>query len=258
MLNQIADFRARESELLGKVKAAMVYPAVLACLAVIVVVGLLTFFIPRFATMFADFGASLPWLTQAILAASTMLTKYGWMVLAVVIGVGWWARRWLRTEKGRRGLEKVLLALPGLGTIVARFALVRFARMLGTLLAAGVPMVTALRVAQEAIGNQTLADAVGQASDQVKQGSALSRSLGACAQLFPPSVVEMVAVAEETGRLDKELLRLAQTYEVELDRRLRMLVSLAEPVLLFLMASLIGTIVIGMLLPIFTLQELIQ
>ncbi len=258
VLHQIADFRARESELLGRVKAAMVYPAVLAVLAVVVVIGLLTFFIPRFALMFADFGAALPMLTQLIVAASALLTKYGWLLLIGMAAAGYGLKRWMQTESGERRLERVMLGLPGVGVIVARFALVRFARMLGTLLKAGVPMVTALRVAREAIGNQTLADAVSKAIEDVKEGSGLARSLGKCEKLFPPGVVEMVAVAEESGRLDKELLRLAQTYEVELDRRLRMLVSLAEPMLLFAMAAVIGTIVIGMLLPIFTLQELIQ
>ena len=148
--------------------------------------------------------------------------------------------------------------MPGLGIILARFALVRFSRMLGTLLGAGVPLVTALRVAQEAIGNQTLSDAVAQAIEEVKRGSSLSRSLAPCRSLFPPSVIEMIAVAEESGRLSSELIRLAHNYENELDRRLRTLVALAEPLLLFLMASLIGTIVVGMLLPIFTLQDLIK
>jgi len=130
--------------------------------------------------------------------------------------------------------------------------------MLGTLIGAGVPLINSLRVAKEALGNQTLADTVTNAIDEVQRGSALSRSLAVSPILFPPSVVEMVAVAEETGRLDKELLRLSTAYEGELDRRLRMLVALAEPVLLFIMAGLIGTVVVGMLLPVFTLQDLVH
>ena len=145
-----------------------------------------------------------------------------------------------------------------LGTVVAHFALVRFARMLGTLVGAGVPLINALRVAREAIGNQTLQDTVMHAIEEVQRGASLSKSLAGSTRLFPPSVVEMVAVAEETGRLDKELLRMAVTYETDLDRQLRMLVSVAEPAMLFLMAGLIGTIVIGMLLPVFNLSELIH
>jgi type II secretory pathway component PulF len=141
---------------------------------------------------------------------------------------------------------------------VSRFALVRFCRMLGTLLSAGVPLIAALGAAKEAIGNQTLSDAVTRAIDEVQRGAPLAHGLRECPRLFTPSVLEMVSVGEETGRLDRELIRLAETYEAELDRRLRMLVALAEPALLFVMAALIGTVVIGMLLPVFTLQELIR
>jgi type IV pilus assembly protein PilC len=142
--------------------------------------------------------------------------------------------------------------------VLARMALVRFCRMLGTLIGAGVPLVASLRVAREALGNQTLADAVSKSIEEVQRGEALSKSLQGNPQLFPPSVIEMVAVAEETGRLDKELVRLSVAYELELERRLRMLVSLAEPLLLVMMAGLIGTVVVGMLLPVFMLQDLMK
>jgi type II secretory pathway component PulF len=151
-----------------------------------------------------------------------------------------------------------MLRTPALGKVMARFALVRFCRMLGTLVGAGVPLVSSLRTAKEALGNQTLADTVGHAIEEVQRGSPLSRSLSASPLLFPPSVVEMVAVAEETGRLDKELVRLSIAYEAELERNLRMLVALAEPLLLLIMASVIGTVVVGMLLPVFMLQDLVK
>jgi len=255
VLEQIADFREREQDLKGRVKAAFVYPIVLAVLAVAVLVFLLTYFIPRFSGIFAEFGAALPALTRAIVKASEVVTDYG-LILAVaaalaVLGL----RRVLASEAGRRALEGLLLRVPGVGTAVARFAvarfaLVRFCRMLGALVGAGVPLVSALRVAREAIGNQILADAVTHAVDQVQRGAPLAASLASAERLFPPSVIEMVAVAEESSRLDTELVRLAATYEAELDRRLRMLVAMAEPALLFVMAGVIGTVVIGMLLPV--------
>jgi type II secretory pathway component PulF len=258
VLQQISDFRGREQDLKGKVKAAMVYPAVLAVLAVGVVVFLLTFFIPRFQGIFEQFHGNLPLLTQGIVGASHWLQHYGLFigggVVAIVVGL----RKAAMSESGRRAIERVILKTPLLGTVVARFALVRFCRMLGTLSGAGVPLVNALRVAKEAIGNQTLQDTVAKAIEEVRRGVPLSRSLSGDRLLFPPSVIEMIAIAEETGRLDKELVRLSITYEADLDRNLRMLVSLAEPAMLFLMASLIGTIVIGMLLPVFTMQDLIK
>jgi type II secretory pathway component PulF len=258
VLQQIADFRTREQELKGKVKAAMVYPCVLAVLAIAVLVFLLTFFIPRFSTLFAQFGGNLPVLTQIIVGASHWLTQYGIYIAVVLVIIGVFVKRSLASEAGKRFIERATLHTPIIGKLGARFALVRFARMLGTLVGAGVPLVASLRVAKEAIGNQTLADSIGHAIEEVQRGTALSRSLASDALLFPPSVIEMIAVAEETGRLDKELMRMSLAYEGELDRGLRMLVALAEPLLLFVMAGLIGTVVVGMLLPVFNLQDLIK
>jgi type II secretory pathway component PulF len=258
VLGQIADFRSREQDLKGRVKAAMVYPMVLAFLATCVLTFLLTYFIPRFSAVFAEFGGTLPWLTRLIVAGSNLVVKHGpWLVVVVVL-LALAFHRFRVSEAGKRALERAVLRTPGLGRVVAQFALVRFCRMLGTLLGAGVPLVSALRVAREAIGNRTLADTVTRAIEEVQRGAPLARSLAASPQLFRASITEMVAVGEESGRLDKELVHLAVTQESELDRQLRMLVALAEPALLFVMAAIIGTVVIGMLLPIFTLQDIVR
>lgn len=258
VLGQIADFRTREQDLKGKVKAAMIYPIILATLAVGVLIFLLTFFIPRFSVIFEQFGGNLPTLTVIIVDASNIIKHYG-LAIAVALAIGLiLLRRAVATESGLRRMEVVLLSVPVLGQIIAHFALVRFARMLGTLVGAGVPLIASLRVAREAIGNQTLADTIQSAIEQVQRGAPLAKSLANSPRLFPPSVIEMVVVAEETGRLDKELLRLAATYEADLDRQLRILVAIVEPAMLFIMASIIGTVVIGMLLPIFSLQDLIH
>ena len=258
VLSQIADFRAREADLKGKVKAAMVYPCVLACLAVLVLIFLLTFFIPRFSSMFNEFGGTLPGLTRMIIALSELVKSYGIVLLVALVVIVVLLRRALTTDAGRRRLEQTILSVPVLGQVVAHFALVRFCRMLGTLVGSGVPLVASLKVAREAIGNQTLADTVSRAIEQVQRGSPLSRALGETARLFPPSVVETIAVAEETGRLDKELVRVAASFETDLDRQLRLLVAIMEPLMLFMMAGIIGTVVIGMLLPIFNLQDVIK
>jgi type II secretory pathway component PulF len=258
VLGQIADFRSRERDLKGKIKGALVYPCVLAVLSCAVVIFLLYYFIPRFSNIFLEFGAALPSLTQAIIKVSQGTTTYGIPLAVVVLIAVVSVRRALHTESGRRAVERVMLKTPLVGTVLSRFALVRFTRMLGTLLGAGVPLVTALKVAREAIGNQTLSDATTLAIEEVQRGTTLARSLATCPVLFPSSVTVVVAVAEESGRLDQELLRLASMNEGELDRRLRTLVTMAEPLLLFLMAAVVGTIVIGMLLPVFTLQDYIH
>ncbi|HYO09335.1 MAG TPA: type II secretion system F family protein [Tepidisphaeraceae bacterium] len=258
VLQQIADFRTREADLKGKVKAALVYPIVLSCFGTAVVVFLLTWFMPKMSGIFEEFGSKLPWLTQMIVMASEWLKSYGWLA-AIALGAAiFFGHRAMQNESGRRFAERAMLKTPAVGTVAARFALVRFCRMLGTLVGAGVPLVASLRVAKEALGNQTLADTVQHAIEEVQRGSPLSRSLADNRVLFPASVIEMISVAEETGRLDKELVRLSISYEGELDRNLRMLVALAEPLLLVIMAGCVGTIVVGMLLPVFTLQDLIK
>jgi type IV pilus assembly protein PilC len=223
-----------------------------------VVIFLEAFFIPQFSNIFASFGANLPVLTQFVILCSNIMRRYSLVVIGVIIVaiIAW--RRSASTPAGRRRIESALLATPYLGKTIAQFALVRFARMLGTLVGAGVPLVASLKVAREAIGNQVLADSVSHAIEQVQRGEPLSKSLSGNTKLFPPSVVEMLAVAEETARLDKELLRLATTYENDLDRQLRLLVAVAEPVMLFAMAGFIGTIVISMLLPVFNLGDVVH
>lgn len=258
VLGQIADFQAREKELRGKVSSALIYPSVLMVMALGVIVFLLTFFIPRFQSIFTGFGATLPFLTRLILAASEAAEKY-WLVVAVVVAMAIYGiRQYLASEPGKRAWDKLLLRMPLVGPLNAQFAMTRFCRMLGTLTKSGVALIASLRVARESIGNQVLIDALSGSIERVQKGDALAASLSDCPELFPASVIEMIAVAEETGRLDTELMRLANETERELDGRLRTAVALAEPVLLFAMAAFIGTIFIGMVLPIFTIQDYIQ
>lgn len=258
VLKQIADFMSRERELKSKVSTALVYPAVLGVIASGVVIFLLTWFIPRFSSIFEEFGQTLPLLTRIIQAASYAVLNYGPFVLIGIIVFIFLAKQALTSESGRRKRDDLVLRIPGVGSAAARFSLVRFCRMLGTLVGSGVPLISSLKVARAAIGNQTLTDAVDGAIANVQEGASLAKSLGECPQLFPTSVVEMVSVAEESGRISEELVRMAGEFEEDLDRQLRVLVSLAEPAMLFIMASLVGAIVVGMLLPVFDLWDAIQ
>ncbi len=258
VLGQIADFQAREKEMRSKVLSALLYPSIIIFLALCVLVFLLTFFIPRFQNIFAGFGAQLPLLTRMIVSVSELLRSYGLLIALGVVIVAYLVRGWFVSEKGRRTWEGFILRIPAIGSLVAQYARARFCRMLGTLLGAGVPLINALHVARRSIGNQILVDAVESSIDQVKEGKPLGSSLAQCTALFPSAVVEMISVAEESGRLDQELLRIADSTEADLDRRLKTAVALAEPLMLFLVATFIGIIFIGMVIPIFTLQEYIK
>ncbi|MBN1903318.1 type II secretion system F family protein [Candidatus Sumerlaeota bacterium] len=258
VLGQIADFQAREKDLKSRTISALIYPLVLMTLALSALVFLLVFFIPRFQKIFEGFGASLPLITRLIVSASGILIHYGPYVL-ILGGVGVLIiRKWFQSETGRRAWQRWLLKTPVAGPLVARFAMTRFCRMLGALVGAGVPLINALRVARESIGNQTLIDAVTNSIERIREGDSLAASLSGCKELFPGSVIEMIAVAEESGRLERELIRIASETEQDLDRRLRTAVSLTEPVMLFVMAGFIGTIFVGMVIPIFTIQDYIK
>ena len=258
VLNQIADFQSRQRELRSRILAALIYPSVLLTLAIGVLIFLLSFFIPRFQLMFEGFHASLPKITQLVVGLSHLVRSYGLYLFFLLIGGVTLFIRWLRTESGRRRWEEFLLKLPLLGRLAALMALARFCRMLGTLLQAGVPMIQALNVARRSIGYQILSDAVVDSVERVRRGEPLAESLKDCPLLFSGSTLEMIRVAEESGRLEQELIRLADVNEQALDRGLKMAVSLAEPLILFFIAAFIGTIFVSMVLPIFTLQDYIR
>jgi type II secretory pathway component PulF len=258
VLAQIADFQSREKELKSKVLTAMIYPCILLCLALVVLTVLLVFFIPKFQTVFASVHGALPLITQLIIGVSHVVRSYGLFVAAGLVGAVFLVRTWFASEKGRRVWEGIVLRAPLIGPLVAQFAMARFCRMLGTLLGAGVPLVQGLNVARKSIGNQILVDAVSQSIQRVQQGGRLGQSLAECKDLFAGSILEMISVAEESGKLDAELVRIASVTEVDLDRHLKTAVAFAEPLMLFLIAGFIGIIFIGMLLPVFSLQDYIK
>ncbi len=258
VLEQIAEFQARDKELRGKVISAMIYPAVLMFLAIAVLIFLMVFFIPRFKTLFEGFDAALPMLTQVIVTASEFSQRYGIFIIIAMAFLVYLARTWVTSERGRRIYERWLLTAPVIGPLSSQFAMARFSRMLGTLIHAGVPLVSGLNVAQRSIGNQILTDAIEDSVERVKKGESLARSLGNCSLLFSGATVEMISVAEESSRLDKELIRLAEVTEKELDQQLKTAVALMEPLMLFFIAAFIGTIFVGMVIPIFTIQDYIK
>ncbi len=258
VLGQIADFQAREKELRAKVMSALMYPAVLLFLAVGVLIFLMVFFIPRFQTLFEGFDAALPLLTQVIVATSSAVRHYG-LYIAAALGAGiYFGRHWFARDSSRRSWEMLLLRAPVVGPLAAQLAMARFCRMLGTLLGAGVSLMSGLNVARRSLGYQVLIDLVADATERVQKGEPLAASLADCRALFPGSSLEMISVAEESGRLDQELVRLAAVTEITLDRQLKTAVSLAEPLMLFVIAGFIGVIFIGMVIPIFTIQDYIK
>jgi type II secretory pathway component PulF len=208
--------------------------------------------------VFTTLHGSLPLITQIVIGTSNFMRSYGLFIIIGAVVLGFLLRTWFVSEKGKRSWEGFILRVPMVGPLVAQFAMARFCRMLGTLLGAGVPLVQSLNVARRSLGNQILVDTVGQSIERVQQGGRLGQSLADCKTLFTSSALEMISVAEESGKLDVELVRLAVVTEGELNRNLQTTVSFAEPLLLFFIAAFIGTIFISMLLPILSMSQYIK
>ena len=250
VLRSLAEFLERLDELKAKVMGAMIYPALLSALGATVMAGALIFFVPKFEPLLA--GAQKPLPTVLLFGASTILRSY-WYLVILVLGVGITSLiSALRKESSRRTLEVLQFKIPVVGTALRMLAITRFCRILGTMLANGVPMLGALKIAKDATGSRLLGEQIAAAAESVRDGKSLSVPLSA-GGLFPDQVMAMITVAEESNKLDKVLLQIANTVERRTNQQVDQSVRLIEPVILCLVAAGIGFLALGLLLPIFTL-----
>jgi type II secretion system protein F len=257
VLKRLAVFIEKDQELRSRVKSALAYPTLLIVIGTGAVAFLMVFFIPRFSEIFRKMGGELPLPTQIVMAVSGFFQDY-WMLAfagAVLLLLAW--ARLQDTVRGRRVADRMKLRIPLFGDIVRKNAISRFARTLGTLLKSGVPILEALSISTEALGNAVLREGIDEAGAGVKQGRALADILRQ-ARCFPAMVTDMIAVGEEAGNLDEVLVRVADSYDIQVERAVRVFISLFEPALLLVMAALVGFIVISMLLPVFTLSSMVK
>lgn len=258
VLKRIAQFTQRQEDLRAKVLGAMAYPVFLIGIGFFVLCGLMIFFVPRFEPIFARLTetGNLPTVTVVVLGVSHVLGQFGVFVLLAAVAASMLARRWLRTERGRRLFDTLRLRLPIIGSVQRNLAVVRFSRILGTLLANGISILKALRVAKDSTGNLVLSQAIAEAAENVSSGDLLTKPLRACG-LFPADVIEMIAVAEESNTLEEVLLEIADTTEAFATRQMDLAVRLLEPMLLLMMALVTLVVVSGLLLPVFRMSSVI-
>lgn len=249
-LERVAIFTDQQAELKGRVMGAMAYPMFLMVFGVSIVTVLVIFFVPKFETLFQrlrDRG-ELPVLTDWLLWVSNSVHSYGLIVAAVIAGLAIFAYQRLNTEAGRWWLDGWRLKLPQVGTIYRNLAVSRFCRVLGTLLSGGVPIVRSLKISSDSTGNLVLAAAINQAAENISSGESLAAPLAASGH-FPPNVVEMVAVAEQSNSLETVLANVAESLEKETWRRLDLFVRLLEPIMLLFLASAVLVIVLALMMP---------
>lgn len=253
VLQRLADFAESEAETRSKVKSALAYPVVMVFAGFGAVIVLLTFVMPKIMKIYEDLNQELPATTVFLISTSKFLQQYWYIVLGAVIGAGVVFWRAKNTKEGRRALDSFVIKIPILGDMIVKKEVANFARTLGSLLHNGVSILPALDITHGVLNNQIVADEVAKIPENVTQGEGVAGPLRK-STVFPPVVVNMMAIGEETGRLDNVLTKIARSYDSEVDRSMKTLTSLLEPMIILFMGLIVGFIVISMLLPIFSID----
>ena len=254
-LSRLALFLEKSVELKNNIRSAMVYPAILSLVGGAAVIILITFVVPQFSKLFEDMGAALPLPTQIMLGLSSLLINY-WpiLLLGTLGGIGAFTF-YIKTDIGRLRWDSLLLKLPLFGLLIRKIEISRFSLTMATLLKSGVPILQAMGIVQSILINRVISDAVGNLKQALKRGKGLSGPLQE-AGVFPPMAVHMITVGETSGALDEMLIKVSQTYDKEVEQAIKQVISLIEPMMILLMALIIGFIVVSMLLAIFSANDI--
>lgn len=256
-LKRLAEYLERSRQLKGTVINALIYPAILVCMVIFAVITLMVVVVPSFEPIFTELGDNLPLLTKIVLAVAGFLESFWWLLVAGIIGtIVWLNRQWGDPEQ-RLNWERRLLSAPRIGELLLKVETARLARTLGTLLVNGVPLLTGLSIAKNVMTNTLLAAAVEDAAGDVKTGSGLAFALGATKR-FPKLALQMIAVGEEAGELDGMLMKVADTYDVDVRNTVERLIAAMVPALTAVMTVLIGVIMISIVQPILTMSSLVE
>lgn len=255
VLARLGDFLESSQDLKDYIKSAMVYPIFLVGVGGLSIIILLTFVIPKFSVMFADMGQAIPLSTRFLLGFSEVLRTYWWAMVIAMGGIFFFIRRYLNTPAGRLKLDRSKMNLPIAGELVRKAEVARFARTLGTLTKSGVPILQALLLVKDIMGNRVIARSLETVYERVKEGERLSKPLSD-SRIFPSLAIQMITVGEETGKLDAMLLRVAENYEKMVRDLVKRLISFLEPAMILAMGLVVGFVVISMLMAIFSMNEM--
>ncbi|MFH0810306.1 MAG: type II secretion system inner membrane protein GspF [Pseudomonadota bacterium] len=257
VLQRLADFMEDRVRLVNKVRATLAYPAFMVVIGSGVLFFMLTFVVPMITTVFEDTGQILPLPTRLLMAISAGLSRWWWLLLLAAVGAGLWLRRAVNQDSGRRVYDRLKLRLPLLGDLNRKLIVVRFARTLGTLLQSGIPLLKALDISKTVAGNMIFAAAIEAARATVGEGEDLATPLKRSG-VFPPLVIHMVAAGEHSGQLEGMLFKVADSYENDVETTVTSLTSLLEPVMILVMAVVVGFMVLAILLPIFDMSSTVR
>ena len=252
VLLQMADYFEKSSKLKKKVKSSMIYPSFVLFIALSVVYVLVGFIIPKFAKMFTEMDLELPVMTKFLITMSNIIREQWYLPIIVVVGLVIGLKLLFANKTGRLVLHTALYRMPVIGDLVSKVAVSRFTRTLGTLINSGVQILEALNITKSTVGNAVVENAINLVHDNLKEGESMVHPLSQ-ANIFPPMVVSMVSVGEETGRMSEMLIKIAESYDDDIDAAVSAMTSLIEPVLIISLAGIVGFIVIAMFLPLISL-----
>ena len=252
VLDRLSGFLEKEQEMRSKVKSAMTYPVVVFFFSMLMLMALLLFVLPKFKGIFQTMGLKLPLTTSILLNSSTYVQEYWYLALLLVVGLIVGIKVAMQSEKGRYALDSLKLKIPIFGDLILKTGVARFARTFGTLISSGVPVLRALEIVTDTAGNRVISDTVSRARVSIKEGDKISTPLFG-SKVFPVMVTQMIAVGEETGRLDQMLSKVANFYEEEVDSTLKGLTSLIEPLMIVGLGLIVGFIAVSVISPIYQL-----
>lgn len=255
ILERLSSYLESAETLRGKVKSAMMYPTVVSLIAGLVTIFLIVFVIPTFKKIFEGFGAELPFLTQMMINLSDTLRNFWYLLILIPIGAVVGLKQYAKTEIGRKNIDEFVLKLPIFGIILKKVAVAKFTRTFGTLVKSGVPILQALETVAKTSGNKVIEISIMSAREAVKEGERIAVPLKK-SNVFPPMVIQMIAIGEETGNLDAMLTKIADFYDQEVDAAVKGLTSMIEPIIIVVMGLVIGFIVISMFMPMFEMGNL--
>jgi len=256
VLQRLSEFLDAQAKLKSKVQSALAYPLFMAFASTIIIGVMMTVVVPKVTSIFQDFNQSLPWYTELLIWSSDVISGYWWLIFTLIGGGIWYFRRWRATEEGRKKWDRFELKIPLFGQLFLMVAVARFARTLSTLLTSGVPVLRAMEITRNVLGNTELMRVVDEARNSVREGEGLAKPLRA-SKRFPPIVTHMIAIGEKSGQLEEMLEHVALAYDQQVEVRVAAMTSLLEPLIIVVMGGVSGGIAFSILMPLLQINEFV-
>jgi general secretion pathway protein F len=257
VLERLADFMEGQARLKGKITSALAYPVLMTIIATVLVGVLMVAVVPKVTSIFENLGHELPWYTSLLILVSDIVAGYWWLIIGSIVGFIYIFQRWVSTESGRRTWDNFKLSVPLFGRLNLLVAVARFSRTLATLLASGVPLLAAMDIVKNVLGNVVLELVVKDAIGSIREGESISEPLKR-SKRFPPMVTHMIAVGEKSGQLEQMLENVSRAYEADVETRVATLTSMLEPLIIVVMGGMVGFIAMAIIMPLVQMNELVQ